>query len=111
MKAHPVNWLHIFFTGPLLIYVGLVKPTHPWIYLLLGLLGGLILLKFAWYALTTPWSERHIWFALHGMLFSFLLMYVGWKGTQTEGTMYSLLLAVGIAAFGYHLVRVIQKNI
>lgn len=111
MKYNSVNLLHIFVTGPLLMYVGLIKPAYDWIYWLLLLVGFYILVSFAWRAFRTPWSDRHVWFAVHGLLFASLLLYVGWKGQETPNTFFSLLLAVGIAAFGYHLVRLLQKNL
>lgn len=101
--------LHIFATGPLLIYVGVMKPSFVWIYWLLGLIGGYVLLSFAYKSWTTALGERHVWFAVHGILFALLLMYVGWKTTCTPHVVYSLLLAVGIAAFGYHFLRMVQK--
>jgi len=48
---------------------------------------------------------------MHILLVVPLLLYVGWMKKETPSTIFSLLLALGIAAFGYHLVRLIEKNV
>jgi threonine/homoserine efflux transporter RhtA len=104
-----VHLVHICFTGPLLIYVALSKPTTPYVYWLLMAMGAGVALLFASKAWATDLGQRHVWFAIHGLLFASLLFYVGWMGKETPGVAYSLLLAVGIAAIGYHGVRLIGE--
>lgn len=106
-----VKLLHILFTGPLLIYVGLMKPPYDWVYWMLFILGLYVLVEFGKWVLTTKWTEHHIWGAVHMLLLAPLLLYVGWMKTATPNTVYSLMLAVGIAAFGYHFLRLVQKNL
>jgi hypothetical protein len=97
--------LHILFIGPLLIYVGLVKPQNSIFYSVLLGLGLLVILKFAYLLLSESLSQRSVWYILHIVLFAVISLYVGIQQTNTPRIGYSLLLATGIAAFGYHLLR------
>lgn len=104
--SNDVHLAHILFSGPLLIYVGYAKPKTVWVYRALIAIGAVLCVLFAYKMyIRRPWSERHVWFALHAAVFAGLLIYVGLKGEDAPQVAFSLLLAVGIAAFGYHLVR------
>lgn len=100
-----VQLLHILFIGPLLIYIGLVKPQNTIIYNILLSLGLLVILKFTYLLATERLNQRSIWFILHIILFATIVLYVGIKQETTPRIGYSLLLATGTAAFGYHLIR------
>lgn len=107
-KHYDLHLIHILFSGPLLMYVGYAKPENIWIYRALLATGITVCIMFAYKMyVMRPWSERHVWFALHAVVFAGLLIYVGLKGTSSPQVAFSLLLTVGIAAFGYHLVRMI----
>ena len=103
------NLLHIFFTGPLLIYIGLTKPENPQIYNFIFLLGILLSIYFLYLITSLKYSQYHVWLLIHYLIFIPLLIFVGIKKTETPKIIYSLLLAIGIAAFGYHLIRLIQE--
>ena len=105
------NLVHILFVGPLLIYTGYFIPTYPAIYILLILLGCAIFGRFVYSLATTPRSQRHVWFGLHALVFAPLLIYVGIMRTSAAKVTFSLLLAIGIAAFGYHTVRLLSSLI
>jgi hypothetical protein len=108
MLPNHVQLIHILFVGPLLIYVGFMEPKYDWIYILLLLLGLFIFGKFLYMLVTNSLSQRYVWFLLHMLMFASLLMYVGiWRIMKKDvpHVAYSLLLALGIAAFGYHLIR------
>lgn len=100
-----VNLIHILLIGPLLIFIGLMKPQNILYYHILLSLGLLVLVKFAYLLATQTISQRSIWYILHIVLFATLSFYVGIKKDKTPQIAYSLLLATGIAAFGYHLLR------
>jgi hypothetical protein len=100
-----VNVLHVFLIGPLLIYIGLVKPQNYFFYYVLYCLGLYVFYKFFVILLHEEVSQRSAWYVLHLALFSMIAMYVGIKGKHTLQIGYSLLLATGISAFGYHLIR------
>lgn len=100
-----VQMIHILFVGPLLIYVGLQQPKYDAVYILLLLLGIYVLFKFLYTSFSEKVGEQHVWYAVHMVLFAMLLLYVGYYRTKTPRVAFSLLLAVGIAAFGYHTIR------
>ena len=100
-----INLLHVIFIGPFLIYIGLVKPQSSLLYYILFGLGLLVFLKFLYSLLTQEISQRSVWYVLHMLLFAMIAMYVGGHQNQTLRIGYSLLLATGISAFGYHLIR------
>lgn len=108
MISH-VNLIHVLFSGPLLIWIGATKPENKWIYMLLLLLGVLLMVAFLWKSFSIEISQRHVWFIIHAVLFAPLLIYVGWNGSDAVQVSFSLLLAVGIAAFGYHSFRIVSK--
>lgn len=108
MISH-VNLIHIFGSGPLLIYVGAVKPENKWIYKSLLVLGLLIAAAFVWKIISTDVSQRHVWFFIHAAIFAPLLIYVGLYEHKTEQIVFSLLLAIGFAALGYHVFRAASK--
>lgn len=112
MKYSYINLIYIFFTGPLLIFIGLFKPVFQWIYWLLFLTAVYVMIRFSiWLSQVKELSSRHAWYLMHILLVVPLLLYVGWMKKETPSTIFSLLLALGIAAFGYHLVRLIEKNV
>lgn len=100
-----VHILHVFLIGPLLIYIGLIKPQNQLLYCVLYGLGLVVFFKFMYRLLKQKLSQRSVWYIIHVALFSMIAMYVGIKGKNTEKIGYSLLLATGISAFGYHLIR------
>jgi hypothetical protein len=98
---------HVLFVGPLLIYIGLARPESRYFYWLLAALGVFLACAFAYAAFTTEWSQRHVWFGIHAVLFSTLLLYAGYHGPAAPDVTFNLLLAVGIAALGYHGVKLV----
>jgi hypothetical protein len=56
----------------------------------------------------SPFSQRHVYSAIHAFLFAPLLMYLGYKGSTAPDVVFSLALAVGLSAFGYHAIRLLQ---
>jgi hypothetical protein len=106
-----VNLLHVVFSGPLLIYIGLVKPHIDWLYNLIGIIGIFLLLSFIIKIVThKSLSQRHVYYAIHALLFAPLLMYLGWAKHESPNVVFSLSLAIGISALGYHAIRLIQSR-
>lgn len=105
-----VRLIHIFVSGPLLIWIGLTEPKSVWVYKMLFALGALMLLAFGVKILLE--KTMNAWYVIHAALFSLLLLYAGYTGLHgghaVPRVTFGLLLSVGIAAFGYHLVRLIQ---
>lgn len=106
-----ITALHLFFVGPLLIFIGLTKPQYSWIYYILLILSIGVFINFGSKIISQNWSQRTVWYVIHALLFAILLFYVGWYGKDTPNVAYSLLLAVGLAAFSYHALRYLQKTL
>jgi presenilin-like A22 family membrane protease len=100
-----VNIVHALVIGPVLIYIGLVKPTQTWIYYILLAVGILIAVKFV-YSLI---KQKNDWYIIHLALFAPLLIYVGIRKNDTPNIGFALMLALGCAASGYHIIRLMQK--
>lgn len=112
MKTLIVNLAHILVTGPFLVYVGLVKPTSKWVYAMLFLLAVALVAVFVAHVAK---REASPWLALHATLFAALLGYMGGIGAfygreEIADFTFAFLLAVGLAAFSYHLVRLMQRS-
>lgn len=106
IKKYHLYLIHIFLSGPLLIWIGYFKPTSKIPYILLLLAAIILILKFGGHSIGA-------WMLVHLLLFVVLLGYAGYIGTfrgpeKLPGFIYGFLLAVGIAAFGYHLLRLID---
>ena len=105
MSLNVVNAFHIFFVGPFLIYIGIKKPQIFWIYVLLLILGICLFFKFLYELCMKKVSQSTIWYLIHMLLFSTLMIFMGINNITSPKICYSLLLAIGISAFGYHLTR------
>lgn len=105
-----VRLLHILGSGPLLIWVGLAKPESAWVYRVLLVLGLLLIVGLG--AKSFSGKTLNVWYLIHAALFGSLLSYAGYFGLNgghaVPAIAFSLMLAVGIAAFGYHLVRLLE---
>lgn len=101
-----VKLLHIFFTGPLLIYLSLTD-RNQWKYLLLLGLALMLVGYLGWKLYKKP--RWNLWYIVHLALFATLFGYMGIAKENAPQTCYSFLLAIGIAAIGYHVVRFIQS--
>lgn len=104
----PENLAHVFVTGPFLVYVGLAKERPIWVYHVLLLLGIALALFFPFVIFTKKISQYHVWLFVHLLLFVPLLLISGYMKDKTPQIVFSLLLAIGIAAIGYHTIRAYQ---
>lgn len=108
-----VNLFHIIFTGPFLVYTGLMKPNNKYIYLVLLLMAVILILVFV---IQIAQGIIKPWIMLHACLFSILLGYMGYIGffqgrQNIPEFSFSFLLALGLAATTYHLLRIVQKTL
>lgn len=104
-----INLVHVLFTGPLLIYVGLAKTKPNWVYYLLLLMGIFLTLYFMFVIFTKSLSPYHVWLLIHLLIFIPLLLWCGIAKDKTPHIILSLLLAIGTASVGFHLIRIIQS--
>jgi len=100
-----VSIFHVLFTGPLLIYIGKVKPQKPLVYHVILALGIILGIFFLYKILIEKY--RSPWFILHLLLFIPLLVWVGLLGTSAPQFLFSILVALGCAAIGYHGLKLI----
>ena len=79
------NIIHILFSGPLLIY-RIIKR----------ILSGSVN-QYIW------------WYIIHAAIFIPLLIWCGIKKTETPAMVFSILMAIGCAALGYHSIKLISS--
>jgi D-alanyl-lipoteichoic acid acyltransferase DltB (MBOAT superfamily) len=111
MDSHLLLGLfHIFAVVPLFLYVALSRSnTYEQIYTLLFVLGIIILLYHGYKAfLRLAANSPSLWINLvHVVAVAPLLIYIGYKGKNTQRAAYELLALVGFAALGYHTYHLI----
>jgi hypothetical protein len=100
-----VNLFHIFFTGPFMVYVGFVRPKQDWIYYIMSAMAIVAGIIIAYNLFGSPWEKHKIWYIAHLVLFIPLIAYISVYRQHMNPTFYAFLLAVGIAAIGYHAVK------
>jgi hypothetical protein len=103
-----ISLIHIFITGPLFIYIGLAKPNHILFSLILFFLALIIVIAFIYRLLK---KQLYAWLYVHLLLFATLLFYISYlRFTQQKipDYLYSFLVAIGIAAIGYHIIKLFK---
>lgn len=110
ISKYYVNLIHILFSGPLLVYVGLKKPDNKYLYYFLLILGILLAVLFLYRLITIkPFSSRHIFFIAHLVIYSPLLIYLGLYHNKSSKFSFDLALVIGLLAILYHAIRLLQK--
>jgi len=100
-----ISLFHVFVSGPLLIYIGLTKSYNFLFSLLLFLFGITIITAFIYKYLN---KQLYAWLYIHLLLFASLFLYISYlRFTQKPipDYLYSFLVAIGIAAVGYHIIK------
>ena len=100
-----VSIFHVLFTGPMLIYLGKVKPQKPIIYHTILALGIALGIYFLYKILIEKYKSP--WFVLHLLIFIPLLIWVGLLGTNAPPFLFSIFVALGCAAIGYHGIKLV----
>ena len=103
-----ISLIHIFITGPFLIYVGLTKPDNIIFSIILFLLATIIVCAFIYRFIK---KQLYAWLYVHLLLFSVLLYsisYLRFTNQKIPYYLYSFLVAIGISAIGYHIIKVIK---
>jgi mannitol-specific phosphotransferase system IIBC component len=105
IDAHTIIHLfHIFFVGPLFLYVGINTTNIPKIMFpfLLGL-GVFIIIYHSYLAYKKIMAGKSAWVNyFHALIVGPLLVYIGYKGIETSRKYFEILLMLGMAAIGYH---------
>jgi hypothetical protein len=106
-----INFVHLLFTGPFLIYIGLMKPSNKIYYMILLLLSLIYTIIFLYKAIT---NQLYIWMYVHFFLFVPLLLYIAYtqvRNIKIDGQFFSFLLAIGLAAFGYFIIKIYKMYV
>lgn len=104
-----INFAHVLFTGPLFIYVGLANSKPNWVYHILLALGIFLALYFLYTIFAKTLSPYHVWLLIHLLIFIPLLLWCGIAKDKTPHIILSIILAIGTASVGFHLIRIIQS--
>ena len=109
MDIHRINSLsHIMFNGPLMIYIGVTHPKNIIFYWLLLIIGIIIIALFCYKALT---NQLYAFLIVHLVLFSALFLsiaYLRFTNQTIPYYLYNFLIAIGIAAIGYHTMKLLN---
>jgi uncharacterized membrane protein YoaK (UPF0700 family) len=104
-----ISLIHIFITGPLFIYIGLTKSYNIIFSIILFILAVIIVSAFIYRYFN---KQLYAWLYVHLLLFATLLFYISYlRFTQQKipDYLYSFLIAIGIAAIGYHIIKLIKQ--
>ena len=104
-KHQIISLIQILRNGPYLIYLRLFQPTGIIFYYLL-FIYSLIVLADILYRIFN--KQSHAWLYVHLILFVPLFLYIGYLGITKKEIKYyyfGFLLAIGLAAFFYHLLK------
>lgn len=99
---------HLIINGPLMIYIGYTNSSDKHTFYLLFILGLFMLvhLLYKYYI-----NELSAWLYIHLLLYVPLFIYTGYLGINNMDVPwyhYEFILAIGIAATGYHLLKIMN---
>jgi hypothetical protein len=98
-KHSLIHLFHIFFVGPLLIYIGINRDkTNATLLHSLLYLGLLVIMYHGYKAYKTGSWVNYI----HALYVGPLLVLIGLYGSGISRKYFELMLLTGIAALGYH---------
>lgn len=101
-----ISLVHVLLLGPFLIYLGLYKPECKYFYITLCILAFVILGVGIYKYLH---NSLYAWLIVHLILFATLFLTVSvlrFTNQEIPPYLYSFLLAIGIAAVGYHTIKI-----
>lgn len=103
-KEFIIQSIHIFIFGIVLLYVGITIPKYDWIYYILLTLGIIAIIFFS-----LNFKKSLFWILWHILIIGIVLLWVGIQKYNSPKFLFKLLIILGSAAIGYHLVRLIQN--
>lgn len=103
-----VSAFHVLLFGPFLVFVGLAKPEHRWVYVVLSLLGMAVMVNFVTKILSQKWGENMVWYTAHAAVIAPTMLYIGWHQNNTPNSLFSLAQSIGMAATGYHALKLLK---
>ena len=115
MERNPklfVRIFHILFVGILFLYVGIVQKSIPHVMfpVLFGL-GVVIMLYHCYKTYIKLMANQNPWINyLHSLIVGPLLLFIGYKNTETPRYAFELLLMLGMSVIGYHGYYLVQNQ-
>ena len=109
MRNIIISLIHVLLSGPLFIYIGIVKPEDILYYIVLLLFAIIIVISFIYKYII---NQLYEWLYVHLLLFASLLLYICYLRFTKQiipHFLYSFLIAIGFGAVGYHIVKIINK--
>ena len=100
-----VSLVHIFGSGPLLLYLGLRQQKPLYLYYILLVVGIILGIFFIIDFLS---NKKRLWLLIHLLVFVPLLIYCGIMKDKTPPIVLSIFIALGCAAIGYHIIRLVK---
>lgn len=104
-----ISLVHIFANGPYLIYLGLYQPENVYYYIGLFILALAIMGVFIYKFLT---NKLYAWLLVHLFLFVSLFLTIcilKFMDKKIPQYLFSFILAIGIAAVGYHIIKIYKS--
>ena len=109
MENHTNNYYtmvkiaHVLFNGPLLIYIGLSKPTNIYLYYLLFFMSTYLFYMSIMHIIK---QKAYKWIYVHLSIIAPLLLYTSYLRITEQKIpryIFSFIRALGFGAFGLHL--------
>ena len=106
-----INLFHVIVVTALFLYVGFQRTeVYPVTYPVLLGLGVIVLLYHSYESYSYYMEGKKPWVNLiHVLLVAPLMILIGSMGMNTPSMYYDMLLMLGFAAFGYHMMRLLRK--
>lgn len=102
--------IHILILGPLLTYIGIMKPSNLYFYYILFALSISIVSVFIYRYIN---NGLKAWSFVHLFIFALLLFTISYKKIIDNNVplyLYSFLIAIGVSSIGYNLIRLVRVN-
>jgi len=104
--------MHTIVVAPVFLFIGLKRAQTPhWMYLALIIIGIIIFIYHGIKIIIRIGIQSgYIWInSLHLLLVAPLLIYIGYHKKYTPRFAYELLLMLGFASGGYHLLTIVKR--
>ena len=100
-----IRLIHILVIGLFLLCIGFAVPASAWIYPIVLVLGVFLLV----YWLVTLRDQDVFWTVWH-LLIALVLCWVGILGHGSPRFLFKIIIIVGVAAIGYHLIGLVRDR-
>jgi len=100
-----LHLLHIVIFGTIFLYIGIRQKEAPKLIFTALLFLGIVVILYHTYKSYNKYQKHHSYWInmLHVFVIGPLLVYVGFRGTETERMYFECMIMIGFAVIGYHL--------